>query len=149
MRPLYLDTAVLVATLVHEPGTAVAHRFLQDASDLPWLISPWVDTELASALAQQRRRGVIDAHERDWAWHRFQELRERRLQVQELAAADFDVAARFCLADAPPLRAGDALHIALCLRLKSCLVSFDQAMCAAAAHHRVAIELLQMGQNNG
>jgi uncharacterized protein len=73
---------------------------------------------------------VIDAHERDWAWHRFQELRERRLQVQDAVA-------------------GDALHIALCLRLKSCLVSFDQAMGAAAAHHRVAIELLQMGQNNG
>ena len=90
---------------------------------------------------------MIKSPERDAAWHRFQELRERRLQVQELAAADFDVAARLCLADAPPLRAGDALHIALCLRLKSCLVSFDQAMGAAAAHHRVAIELLQMGQN--
>jgi len=73
---------------------------------------------------------VIDAHERDWAWHRFQELRERRLQVQDAVA-------------------GDALHIALCQRLKSCLVSFDQAMCAAAAHHRVAIQLLPMNQNNG
>ena len=33
--------------------------------------------------------------------------------------ADFDVAARLCLTDAPPLRAGDALHIALCQRLKA------------------------------
>ena len=65
------------------------------------------------------------------------ELRERRLVVQAAVAADFDVAARLCLKDAPPLRAGDALHFALCQRLKSCLVSFDQAICVAAAHHRV------------
>jgi hypothetical protein len=63
--------------------------------------------------------------------------------------ADFDVAARLCLTDAPPLRAEYALHIALCQRLKNCLVSFDQAMCAAAAHHRVTVELLQMNQSNG
>ena len=71
-----------------------------------------------------------------------QELRERRLVVQAAVAADFDVAnfdvaARLCLKDAPPLRAGDALHFALCQRLESCLVSFDQAICVAAAHHRV------------
>ena len=69
--------------------------------------------------------------------------------VQAAVAADFDVAARLCLTDAPPLRAGDALHIALCQRLKSCLVSFDQAMCVAAAHHRVTVELLQMNQSTG
>ena len=56
-------------------------------------------------------------------------------------------AARLCLAEAPALRAGDALHIALCQRQKSCPVSFDQSMCAAAAHHRVAVDLLRVGSS--
>lgn len=116
MKATYLDTALLVASLVHEPGTAVAHRFLQQAADLPWLISTWVETELASALAMQCRRGKICADERDEAWLRFQELRAARLQLLALESVDVQVAARLCLADAPPLRAGDALHIAVCLR---------------------------------
>lgn len=145
MKPLYLDTALLVASLVHEPGTEVAHQFLRNAADQAWLISTWVETELASALAMQCRRGAISPAERDEAWQRFQTLRDGRLQVLELTAADFDAAARLCLAEAPALRAGDALHIALCQRQKCQLVSFDQAMCAAAVHHRVACQLLRVG----
>lgn len=144
MRATYLDTTLLVASLVHEPGTTVAHRFLQQAADLPWLISTWVETELASALAMQCRRGSISAHERDEAWLRFQELRAARLQLLVLETVDFQVAARLCLAEAPPLQSGDALHIALCLRQQCRLASFDQGLCAAAAHHRVAVELLRI-----
>jgi hypothetical protein len=80
LRALYLDTALLVATLIHEPGTAVAHRFLRQASDRTWLISPWADAELASALAMQGRRAGISGEERDTAWQRFQGLRQQRLQ---------------------------------------------------------------------
>jgi predicted nucleic acid-binding protein len=144
LKAAYLDTAMLVASLVHEPGTAVAHRFLQQAADLPWLISTWVETELTSALAMQCRRGAISDAERDEAWLRFQELRAARLQLLALESVDVQVAARLCLADAPPLRAGDALHIAVCLRQQCRLASFDQGLCAAAAHHRVAVELLRI-----
>lgn len=142
MTALYLDTALLVAALVHEPGTALAHGFLQQTADRPWLISTWVETELASALAMQVRRRSIEAAECQVAWQRYQELRDARLQVLDLESDDFHTAARLCLADAPPLRAGDALHLAVCLKQRLCLVSFDKALCAAATHHRVAVELL-------
>jgi hypothetical protein len=33
--------------------------------------------------------------------------------------------------------------------LESYLVSFDQAICVAAADHRVTVELLQMNQSTG
>jgi len=128
LKPLYLDTALLVAILVHEPGTEVAHQFLRSAADQSWLISTWVEPELASALAMQCRRSVISEAERDEAWRRFQVLRDGRLQLLELTCADFDGAARLCLAEAPPLRAGDALHLALCQRQRCMLVSFDQAL---------------------
>ena len=74
-------------------------------------------TELASALALQVRRGAITP----------------------LAAEDFEAAAaQLCLTQAPPLRAGDALHLALCQRLNLQLASFDSGLCKAAAHYQVA-----------
>ena len=59
-----------------------------------------------------------------------------------LAAEDFETAARLCLAQVPPLRAGDALHLALCQRLNLQLASIDLGLCKAAAHHQVAHQLL-------
>jgi hypothetical protein len=55
-----------------------------------------------------------------------------------LSAEDIETAARLCLAQVPPLRAGDALHLALCQRLNLQLASFDRGLCKAAAHHQVA-----------
>ena len=120
MRRLYLDTSLLVAALVHEAGTATAVSFLQAHAKQPLLISPWVATELASALALQVRRGAITP----------------------LAAEDFEAAAQLCLSQSPPLRAGDALHLALCQRLNLQLASFDRGLCKAAAHYQVAHEQL-------
>ena len=142
MRRVYLDTSLLVAALVHEAGTARAVRFLQAHASQPWLISPWVCTELASALALQARRGAITLEEAQEAWRRFGLLREDRLQTLPLVAEDFDTAAHLCLAKAPPLRAGDAVHLALCLRLNLQLASFDRGLCQAADHHQVANQQL-------
>ena len=108
----------------------------------PLLISPWVTTELASALALQVRRGAITAQESQEAWQRFGVLRTHHLHTLPLAAEDFEAAARLFLTQAPPLRAGDALHLALCQRLKLQLVSFDSGLCKAAAHHQVAHQQL-------
>ncbi|MBM5807689.1 MAG: type II toxin-antitoxin system VapC family toxin [Cyanobacteria bacterium M_surface_10_m2_179] len=138
----YLGTSLLVAALVHEPGTTAASGFLKQVEPNLWQISPWVETELASAFAMQCRRGVITPTERDLAWSRYGAMRNQRLQMVRVEAVDFAVAARFCLSDPPPLRAGDALHLALCLRQNSCLASFDRALCQAASQHRVAVHQL-------
>jgi predicted nucleic acid-binding protein len=142
LRRLYLDTSLLVAALVHETGTDTAVRFLQDHAQQLWMISPWVSTELASALALQVRRGAITLQESQKAWQRFGVLRAHRLQALPLVVEDFEAAARLCLAQVPPLRAGDALHLALCQRLNLQLASFDLGLCKAAAHHQVAHQLL-------
>ena len=138
MRRLYLDTSLVVAALVHEAGTATALAFLQEHASQPWLISSWVATELASALALQVRRSAITPQESQEAWQRFLSLREQRLQSLPLVAEDFEVAAQLCLAQGPPLRAGDALHLAVCQRLNLQLASFDLGLCKAAAWYQVA-----------
>ena len=142
MTRLYFDTALVVALLVHEPGTAVAETFLHMKQSTPWQISTWVATELASALAMQCRRGVLSTDERDAAWRRFELLQRARLQVLDPIAADFELAASLCLMDGSRLRAGDALHLAICQRQASVLVSFDKVLCEAARHHHVAVEQL-------
>ena len=144
MRRLYLDTSLVVAALVHEAGTATALTFLQEHARQPWLISPWVATELASALALQVRRSAITLQEFQEAWQRFWVLREQRLHSLPLVAEDFEVAARLCLAQVPPLRAGDALHLAVCQRLNLQLVSFDLGLCKATAQVQVAHHELQI-----
>ena len=138
MRRLYLDTSLVVAALVHEAGTATALTFLQEHARQPWLISAWVTTELASALALQVRRSAITPQESQEAWQRFLVLREQRLHSLPLVAEDFEVAARLCLSQVPPLRAGDALHLAVCHRLNLHLASFDLGLCKAAAQVQVA-----------
>jgi len=71
LRRLYLDTSLLV----HEAGTAAAVSFLQAHAQQSLLISPWVSTELASALALQVRRGAITPQDSQEAWQRFGVLR--------------------------------------------------------------------------
>jgi predicted nucleic acid-binding protein len=97
--------------------------------------------ELASALAINHRRGVISRVELDHTWQRFERLRGQRLQLLELEPGDFQQAARLCLADTPPLRAGDALHLALCQRHNSCLATLDKGLTEAASHHQVAVAI--------
>ena len=142
MRRIDLAPSLLVAVLVHEAGTTTAVRFLQTHAKQPLLISPLVVTELASALALQVRRVAITPQESQEAWERFGVLREQRLNTLPLATEDFEAAARLALNQAPPLRAGDALHLALCQRLSLQLASFDRGLCKAAAHHQVAHEQL-------
>jgi hypothetical protein len=122
----------------------VADRFLRQVRDRSWQISPWVDGQPASALAIQNRRGVITPEERDAGWQRFQELRQQRLQVLTLDAADFEAAGRLCLTGSAARRAGDARHLALCQRHRSTLVSFGPVMCEAAAQHRIEAALLRI-----
>ena len=99
MRRLYLDTSLLV----HEAGTAAAMSFLQAHAQQSLLISPWVSTELASALALQVRRGAITPQDSQEAWQRFGVLRAHRLHTLPLAAEDFETAARLCLSQASPI----------------------------------------------
>ena len=144
MKRIYLDTSLLVAALVHERGTAAAHRFLSETAQQPWQISSWVITEFASALGMKCRQGVIAAAEASETWQRFQQLQEERLQLLMPEPTDFNTAAHFCLSMSTPLRAGDAVHLATCQRQSSCLASFDRQLCAAAAQHHVSTQLLEI-----
>lgn len=138
----YLDTSLLVAALVREPGTIAAKAHLSACSAQPLLISRWVVTEFSSALALKVRTGTITASEQSSALIMFRRFSTLRLEVVNIEPLDFDVAAALCDQTAIPLRAGDALHVAVCKRIGTRLATFDAGLAAAASHHGVSTDYL-------
>ena len=138
----YLDTSLLVALLVRESGTEAAKTYLSAAGDETMLASHWVITELSSALALKRRTGSITAIEQAAALAMFRRFSTARLELVDVEARDFDEAARLCDQAAAPLRAGDALHLALCKRLGARVATFDRGMATAAQCHALPCDLL-------
>lgn len=141
---VYLDTSLLVAALIREAGTDTAKRFLQAAEGRDWLLSAWTEVELASALSIKCRSGVITGEESAEALQRYGVLRDARCTLVALEAQDFSTAQGFCAHPTPAIRAGDALHLAVCQRQRSALASFDRDLCDAAEHYRIALERLEI-----
>jgi predicted nucleic acid-binding protein len=139
----YLDTSLLVPLLIREPGTTRVQAFLSAGAAKALLISPWTITEFSSALALKERVKSISQQERRAALTMFEKFRSLRLELVPMEAADFDAAARLCDASAAPLRAGDALHLAVCRRVKGSLATMDQGLAAAGQEAGLAVELIQ------
>ncbi len=73
----------------------------------------------------------------------FDKFRSLRLELVPLEAADFEAAARLCDASAAPLRTGDALHLAVCRRVRGSLATMDQGLAAAGQEAGLAVNLIQ------
>ena len=132
--PCYIDTSVLVAALGNERHTESAQNWLaaQPPSDL--LISDWVITEFSSAMALKLRTGQLQPEHRAECLALFTQLVERSLTVLTVTSANFRAAARLADQHQTGLRAGDALHLAICTDHGSRMITFDQTLAAAATN---------------
>jgi len=127
----YLDASVVVALLTPEVGSDRAEAWLQATEDKP-CISPWVNSEVSSALSIKVRTGALSLETRAIAladWHR---LRDASLAIEPIIADNFNLAATYCDHADLKLRAGDALHLAICFTAGHRLVTLDPAMADAA-----------------
>ncbi|MDP2810305.1 MAG: type II toxin-antitoxin system VapC family toxin [Rhodocyclaceae bacterium] len=141
----YLDTSLIVAALVRESGTEAAKAYLSAASNEFLLASRWVVAEFSSALALKVRTGTITEAEQAAALAMFRRFAASRLRLLDVEAKDFDTAAGLCDQSATPLRAGDALHLAVCRRTGARLATFDDGMSKAAKQHGLPCDLLAAG----
>ena len=64
------------------------------------------------------------------------------MKTVNVDSADVELAAGMSDDSAVPLRAGDALHLAVCKRLGTRLATFDAGMVTAANHHGVSTDFL-------
>ena len=130
---LYLDTAVLVAALTHEAKTARTLRRLDDQAPELLAISDWVTTEFSSALSIKLRSGQIETQHRADALAMFTTMSAETLTVPPISAAQFRTAARFADQHALGLRAGHALHLAICADHGATLCTLDRQLSEAGA----------------
>lgn len=131
--PLYCDTSALLKLYLREPESADFMRLVQERDDL--LVSDLGVTEIASALSRRVRHGGVTA-EQALRMHRevIESVTGPPYQHVELTREVHRRAEHLLLTlTKTPLRASDALHLALALSARAAsMAAFDARLAAAA-----------------
>ena len=125
---LYLDTSLLVAALTNETETERMQRWLGQQAEDDLAISDWVVTEFSSALSIKLRAAHIEPAHRADALAMFARLSADNFLVVPVSRLHFRTAARFADQYLSSLRAGGALHLAVCADHGATLCTLDRRL---------------------
>ncbi len=128
----YLDTSLVVSALGNEDFTTSSQQWLAAQEPGELFISEWVITEFSSAQALKLRTGQIQPQHRAECMAVFAQLIEKNLTVLPVSSSEFRTAARFVDQHHTGLRAGDALHLAICAQHGMRIVTLDNTLAEAA-----------------
>ncbi len=139
---LYIHTSVLVAALTRETETARMQTWLSNQQAGVLAISDWVVTEFSAALSMKLRASDIDAEQRAGVLAAFAALRADSFNVLDVSRPTFRMAALLADQSRLGLRAGDALHLAVCAEHGAELCTLDRRLSAAGRSVGVKATLL-------
>jgi len=139
---VYIDTSVLVAALTNERETSRMQDWLGAQTPEDLFISDWVVTEFSSALSIKLRTGQITVADRANSLAMFTRLCADSIGVLPVTSQNFRTAARFSDQYALGLRAGDALHLAVCADHGATLCSLDRRLAEAGPQVGLATTLV-------
>ena len=138
--PLYCDTSALLKLYLPEPDSDEFNEIVKDRDDV--LVSDLAVTEIISAMARRMRQGSLarEAARRmqraiigsldDGVYHRVELTREVHRRAEHFLVS----------LPGTPLRAADALHLALATSARAAsLASFDARLAAAGRAAGLAI----------
>ena len=121
-------------------STDAALAWLEASASETILISPWTRTEFANAARIMARRGDVSTGLHREGLERFDKLVSARLAVEAVDTADFDRARGWIAEYHSGLRAGDALPLAICMRLSATLCTADDTLARAVDKVGVAVQ---------
>lgn len=130
---VYLDTSVVVPSFVAEDASPVVRRWFGEHALEEWTTSLWTSVEFASAVGNRVRGGTLSIAEGEAALTAFDGEIAGRAELAKPQPEDFDFARRAIAHFNLGLRGGDALHIAIALRLEATLLlTLDRRLANAA-----------------
>lgn len=130
---MYADTCILLSLFFRDTGTRAALDWLEAVGSETILISPWTHTEFASAAGIIARRSDLTPELHHEGLVRFARFVDTRLAMEPVVGADFERATGWISDYRTGLRAGDALHLAVCARLNVQLCTADGMLAGAAS----------------
>jgi uncharacterized protein len=130
MALTYLDTCIILSLHVADTHTEIVTQSVKRMRG-PIAMSLWAQVEIASALGAAVRRREISAKLASVAFEEMQAFCAAA-KALPVSPAALELTARSMLDFQLGLRAGDALHLALCKLNKASLMSADAVLCKAA-----------------
>ena len=126
---VYVDTSVLVAGFTEDAQTERATAWLRTGPAL--LVSSWTGAEFSAAVRRKALRGELDDDGMAAAECMMNRLLRNPAAFRPVVPADIEEA-RILVCRCPPLRAPDALHLAVTRRLAVPLATLDGGLRKAA-----------------
>jgi len=137
----YLDTSVLLPTLIVEPATEAVYEFL-DGNNRELLVSDFAAAEVASALSRLFRMARLTESDASARLEDFDAWRGAITSTVDIQASDVRLAYIYVRRFDFHLRAPEALHIAVARRFDAALVTLDRRIATAARELGIAVEIL-------
>ena len=138
----YIDASAVVAALAHEPAADRVWDWLEGLEAGSLHASPWVGTEVSSALAIKVRMGTLSVLQRQEILLTYATFAVSSLVMIDIENAQFEAAARFIDHIETGLRAGDALHLAIAKAHGLTFATLDKQLAKAGPSFGVATLLL-------
>lgn len=128
---VYPDASLLVSAYVEEAASGRAEAWLASLAAGQLVTSWWCDAEIASALAKKVRVGALAARDLAPTLRAVRTMlagAARNVPVEQVHSR---LAADLITRSLKPLRAGDALHLAIAMSAGAELVTLDNGMAEA------------------